>query len=342
MEPSTGTRTPRRLVDRVAIIVLIGVVAASVGGATLLSVYLNRLNDAAAGLKRVEPLDTYPGRPAPVSVDGVNAVNYLVMSTTADGRLEAVLIAHLSASRRDLTLIALPSDLLVAHDGAGATLAASFAADPLQMARAVESLTGARMDHQVHLDLHGFAGVVDSLGGIDLAGERLDGAGVRAYLAGSTDALGRSLRTADLLRAALGRASMGTAIADPTRFDQVMDALTPCLVVDTDLTSEEIRSTMVESRVRADDVVTWPLAATGVASGAAPDPTGLESLRTALAGDAVPSPVPLATTAVGSSAVSMSPSVTPASGSTTPPSGSPDTAGTTRPWPATPTAGATR
>lgn len=293
MESSSRTRSPRRLVDRLAIVLLIGVVAASVGGVTLIAVYLDRLGDAAAGLQRAEPLPTYPGRPTPVSVDGVNAVNYLVMSKTAGGRLESVLIAHLSASRRDLTLVALPSDLLVGPE----TLEDAFAADPLRMARAVESLTGARMDHQVHLNLDGFAGVVDTLGGIDLAGRRLDGAGMLAHLAASPDPLTRSVRTADLLRAALSRAHLGVAITDPSRFDKMMNALTPCLVVDTDLTSNEIRSTLVESRVRAEEVATVPLASGRAPSGATPDPEGLLSLRSTLAGDAVPasSPSPSAT-----------------------------------------------
>jgi hypothetical protein len=292
MEPDTEARTTtRRLVDRVAICLLLGVVAASVGGAALVTVYLNRVGDAVAGLQRSDPLPTYPGRPSAVGIDGVSPVNYLLMTTRADGTLDAVLIAHLSASRRDLTLIALPADLLVA-DGIGqATLAGSFHDDPLEMARAVETLTNARMDHQVRLDLDAFAGVVDTLGGIDLDGGRLDGDAVLADLAAAPDALSRSLRTADLLRAALSRANLGVAIADPNRFDKVMDALTPCLVVDTDLTSEEIRTTMVESRVRADEVVTWPLTATSAPSGAAPDPAVLADLRSALASDVMPSPV---------------------------------------------------
>nr|WP_300147540.1 LCP family protein [Propionicimonas sp.] len=291
MESDTGTRTTtRRLVDRVAICLLLGVVVASVGGAALLTVYLNRVGDAVAGLQRSDPLPTYPGRPSAVGIDGVSPVNYLLMTTRADGTLDAVLIAHLSASRRDLILIALPADLLVADGVSQSTLAASFREDPLVMARAVEALTDARMDHQVRLDLDAFAGVVDTLGGIDLAGGRLDGDEVLAHLTAAPDPLSRSLRTADLLRAALSRANLGVAIADPNRFDKVMDALTPCLVVDTDLTSEEIRSTMVESRVRADEVVTWPLTATPAPSGAAPDPVGLADLRSALASDVMPSP----------------------------------------------------
>jgi hypothetical protein len=289
MEPDTGTRTTtRRLVDRVAICLLLGVVAASVGGAALLTVYLNRVGDAVAGLQRADSLSTYPGRPSAVAVDGTSPVNYLLMTTRSDGTLDAVLIAHLSASRRDLTLIALPADLLAANGVGQATLAASYRQDPLTMARAVEALTDARMDHQVRLDLNAFAGVVDTLGGIDLNGGRLGGDAVLNHLAAAPDALTRSVRTADLLRAALNRANLGVAITDPNRFDKVMDALTPCLVVDTDLTSEEIRTTMVESRVRADEVTTWPLPATPLESATAPDPAGLADLRSALASDVVP------------------------------------------------------
>ena len=286
--PATGT-TRRRLVDRLAIGVLIGVVVVSVGGVALLTVYLNRLGDAAAGLQRVTPLPSYPGRPTPVGVDGVNAVNYLLM-TTEDGRLEAVVIAHLSASRRDLTLVALPSDLLADNGTDRTTLAASFAQNPLLTARAVETLTGARMDHQVRLDLDGFSHVVDSLGGITLDDTSLDGAQVVALLTAAPDATTRSISTADLVRAALARANLGVTIADPNRFDKVMDALTPCLTVDAELTSEEIRNTMVQSRVRADHMVTWPLASTASENGAVADPTGVAELRSALLADVFPSP----------------------------------------------------
>ena len=113
----------------------------------------------AEGLRRVDALPSYEGRPVAVGSDGVAAVNYLLMTTSQDGSLESVLIAHLSASRRHLTLIALPADL-IADDGSGRlTLATSYRLDPLRTARAVESLTETRMDHQVpvsytHLDVY--------------------------------------------------------------------------------------------------------------------------------------------------------------------------------------------
>jgi len=277
-EPPARTRG---LVDRMAIVLLVGIVTITVGGVTLLTIYLDRIGDTAAVLQKVDPLPSYEGRPAQVAIDGVEAVNYLLMTTKADGTLEAVLIAHLSASRNNLTLIAVPPDLM-APDGTG-SLATSYRADPLRTARALEALTGSRMDHQVHLDADLFGSVVDSLGGLEVPGGRLTGAQVVDYLAG--DPLARSERTADLLRAALARASMGSALSDPASFDKVMKAIIPCVTVDEGLTADEIRDTMMESRVQSDEIVTWPLSTMRTAEGAVADPTALQGLRDALATD---------------------------------------------------------
>ena len=285
-EPPVSKRT---LIDRLAVGILIGVVAVSIGTVALITVYMNRIEMAAERLRRVEPLASYQGRPAAVGVDGVAAVNYLVMTTGEDGRLESALIAHLSASRRNLTLIALPTNLL-ADDGSGRmTLSASYLLDPLRTARAVESLTGVRMDHQVHIDLGGFRMVVDRLGGIEVAGTRLTGTAVIDHLDGASDPRERSVRTAELLQGALARSSLGTSITEPDRFDKVLDALTPCIVVDSGLTADEIQSTLVESRVHADEIATWPLATTAAVSfGVEADPADLADLREALVTDNLP------------------------------------------------------
>ena len=140
MQPIAEPPTSRRaLVDRLALGILLGVVVVSIGAVALFTVYMNRIEVAAEGLRRVDALPSYEGRPVAVGSDGVAAVNYLLMTTSQDGSLESVLIAHLSASRRHLTLIALPADL-IADDGSGRlTLATSYRLDPLRTARAVES-----------------------------------------------------------------------------------------------------------------------------------------------------------------------------------------------------------
>ncbi len=285
MQPITEPPARKRgLVDRMAIVLLVGVVAVSVGGVTLLTIYLNRIGDTAEVLAKVEPLPSYEGRPMPVAIDGVEAVNYLLMTTKDDGALESVLIAHLSASRRNLTLIALPPDLM-ATDGTG-SLATSYRADPLRTARALEDLTGSRMDHQVHLDSTRFSSVVDSIGGLEVPGGRLTGAQVVGYLDG--DPQGSSERTATLLRAAFARASMGSALTDPATFDKVMNAIVPCVTVDAGLTADVIRDTMMESRVQAGEIVTWSLATMRTTEGTVADPTALDGLRSALTSDTFP------------------------------------------------------
>ena len=285
MQPITEPpKRTRGLVDRMAIVLLVGVVAVTVGGVTLLTLYLDRIGDTAAVLQKVEPLPSYDGRPARVAIDGIEAVNYLLMTTTEDGSLGSVLIAHLSASRRNLTLIALPPDL-VATDGTG-SLATSYRVDPLRTARALEALTGSRMDHQVHLDATRFSSVVDSIGGLEVPGGRLTGAQVVDYLGGSPQA--RSERTGTLLRAALARASMGSALTDPGTFDKVLHAIVPCVTVDAGLTSDVIRDTMMESRVQADEIATWPLETIITPEGAVADPVALNALRAALARDSFP------------------------------------------------------
>lgn len=284
MPPITEPPARRGLVDQLAIGLLISAVVVSVGAVALLTVYMNRIGDAAEGLRRVDPLASYSGRPSPVGVNGVDAVNYLLMTTGDNGDLDAVLIAHLSASRRNLTLIALPSDLVV-DSVSGGTLAQAYSADPLLMTRDVESLTDARMDHQVHLELPGFASVVDTLGGLEVGDGKLSGSQVVGHLTAVSDPTERSVRTANLLRAALARASMGSVITDPNRFDKILDALTPCLAVDAGLTADEIEATLVESRVHADEIVTWPLVTVRAPAGALAEPAELAALRGALASD---------------------------------------------------------
>ena len=53
MQPITEPPASKRgLVDRMAIVLLIGVVAVSVGGVTLMTIYLDRIGDTAAMLFR--------------------------------------------------------------------------------------------------------------------------------------------------------------------------------------------------------------------------------------------------------------------------------------------------
>jgi hypothetical protein len=67
-----------------------------------------------------------------------------------------------------------------------------------------------------------------------------------------------------------------------------MTAIIPCVTVDAGLTADEIRDTMMESRVQSDEIVTWPLSTMRSTEGAVADPTALQGLREALATDSFP------------------------------------------------------
>ena len=124
-----------------SIFVLAGVLVVAFGTVTAVSLYLSRVGTTVESMARAEPVGGYEGRPAKVSAaaDGV-ALDYLVMVTDEHDQLLSAHVAHLSASRRDLTIVGLPSDLLVPY-GPGQpqqTLAEVYAAGPDALAQQVE------------------------------------------------------------------------------------------------------------------------------------------------------------------------------------------------------------
>ncbi len=269
----------RQLIERGAFVALVGIAVLGVVGAALVALYINRIADSAAALKHSEPLPDYVGRPSSATApDGTSAMNVLV-AVTDNGGLQAVVVANLSASRRNLTLIAVPAALRLAA-GEEHTLASSFAADPMLTARAVERLTGSRVDHLIQVDLAGFADVVDAVGGVQLDGQELDGA---AAVAAVRDSDQPSTAAAALLRATLVSAepSLGMpALAVP------VDATRPashCTRIDAGLTSEVIAQTLMASSVRASEIRIWPLTTVVDGDAVVPEVGALGILTAALA-----------------------------------------------------------
>lgn len=279
MDPVTASANRRQLIERGALVALVGIAVLGVVGAALVALYINRIADSAAALDHSEPLPDYVGRPASATApDGSMAMNVLV-AITDHGGLEAVVLANLSASRRNLTLIAVPAALKLSVDSEH-TLASGFAADPIMTARAVEALTGSRVDHLVQVDLDGFAAVVDAVGGVQLDGRQLDGAGAVADVRGSGEP---STTAAALLRATLVSAepNLGMpALAVPV---DAIRAASHCTRIDAGLTSEVIGQTLMASSVRAAEIRIWPLATAVDGEAVLPDPAALSALAAALA-----------------------------------------------------------
>lgn len=284
MQPIVEPRATTGLGHRLAIGALVGVSVLSVAVVALLAIYVDRISEVASGLHRVDALADYPGRPAPVQVADNPAMNFLIFIDSGP-QLQAAVIANLSGSRRDLTLIAVPADLRVA-DAAG-TLARAYASDPLRATQLVEKVSGARMDHQVRLELSGFGELVDSLGGVQLSARQLDGPAALSYVEAAGSAPDRSQRAAQLIRGSLITAKADGGVLNVPRFDRLIDALGDCLTVDTGLSNDVIQSILVESRVHLDDVGLWTVEGAPTSAGTQVDPTALDALRSSLAADAL-------------------------------------------------------
>jgi len=275
----------RQLIERGALVALVGLAVVAVVGAALVSLYIDRVAATASALKHTESLPDYVGRPAAATdADGRSAMNLLVAITDTSG-LDAVVLANLSANRRNLTLISLPAGLRIS-DSAGYTLASSYVADPDMTARAVESLTDSRVDHLVQVDLDGFAAVVNAVGGVSLDGRTLDGDGAVAAVRGSAEP---STTAAALIRATLVSAEPASgmpALAVPV---DAIQAASRCTQIDAGLTSDVIEQTLMASSVRAGEIRLWPLASVADDDAQVADTAGLAALTSALAQPNLPS-----------------------------------------------------
>jgi Transcriptional regulator len=284
MQPIVEPRATSGLGHRLAITALVGVSVVSVTVVALLAIYVDRISDVASGLRRADALADYPGRPAAVQLADNPTLNFLIFVDTGT-QLQAAVIANLSGSRRDLTLVALPADLV--EPSGGASLATAYAADPLQATRLVEQVTGARMDHQLQLELTGFTHVVDGLDGLEVDQRRLSGLASLSYLADASTESDRSERAAQLIQQSMIRAEADGGVFNLPRFDKVVSALGGCLTVDTGLSNDAIQAVLVESRVHLEDVELWPLSGVRTSAGTRVSPADLAVLRAGLAADAL-------------------------------------------------------
>jgi LCP family protein required for cell wall assembly len=134
-------------------------------------------------LHRSNALADYPGRPADTpgttwllvgsdSRQGMTAAQQKQLDTGGDlgnGRTDTMMLAHIPTSGRPM-LISVPRDLFVTVPGQGKYKlnAAYYLGGPQLLQRTVETATKIRIDHYAEIGFEGFAGMVDSLGGINI------------------------------------------------------------------------------------------------------------------------------------------------------------------------------
>lgn len=281
MQAEPAAPHKRGLLERAALVTLVGLSVLSVLGVATVTFYLNRLNESTANLPRVRIMSDYAGRPdAVIDSNGNPSVNYLIMVSSQDS-LRAVVVANLSASRRSLTLITVPADLFepsVAHQ----TLATGYAMDPAITVRTMEGLTDARMDHQILVDWNQFAEVVDAMGGISIGNEQLTGAQAVALVTEAPDSSTAAINCGAVIRASLVAADDYSNLANPTKMNHMIDALSSAVTLDSGLTNPTIRNTVVDSSVHPVETQVWPVKTESSLQGPRPDSAALSSLRSGL------------------------------------------------------------
>ena len=282
MQPIVEPRAISGLGHRLALTTLVGVSVLSVAVVAMLTIYVDRISEVASSLHRVDALADYSGRPAAVQVAENPAINFLIFIDSGE-QLQAAVIANLSGSRRNLTLVALPADLLVGESSA--SMSRAYTSDPLRATRLVEEFSGARMDHQLRLDVMGFDAVVDRLDGLHVGDHQLAGSDAVGYLAQAGSASEASQRAAQLIRQTMIKAKANGGVLNLPRFDSLISALGACLTIDDGLTNDAIQNVLVESRVHLDDVRLWPLGGAATAAGTRADQASVALLRAGLASD---------------------------------------------------------
>lgn len=239
--------------DIVVVTLLVGICALGLSAYGVVSNSLNRIDSAFASMNRIEaPI----GAPDAAS-DPSGPKNYTVFAVNPDGSLSAALVVHLTASREELTAVAIPADLSLPD---GSVLASAFETGIPYATKSLEQVVGVRMDHQFLLQLGECTKVVAAVGGISIGSVQLDADRAYPYLTGAPTSAERANRLAQAVAATMSTFSMFDTLLDPGGFEQTLAALQPCLWVDESVTSEEVRKIISGMRLRRDTIgsVVWP------------------------------------------------------------------------------------
>jgi LCP family protein required for cell wall assembly len=210
------------------------------------------------------PIDELPAAPMNVLVIGSDsrasareAADHTAKTGEAiDHRADTLMVVHVPADRRTLYIVSINRDTWVDIPGfGGAKINAGLQYGGIDMqTSAVQSLLGITIDHTLMLDFHGFRGLIDGLGGIDVnvpiafqsthdtqhvftAGvNHLDGQSAlefsRERYAFSDGDFQRVRNQQILLRAVLARLTAGGALNDVNAVRGLVDFASCCLTVD--------------------------------------------------------------------------------------------------------------
>ncbi|MFC7402678.1 LCP family protein [Citricoccus sp. GCM10030269] len=230
------------------------------------------------------------------------------------GRSDTMMWVHIPGDREKVYVMSVMRDLWVDIPGEGThklNAAYSFGGVP-KAVQTLESLFGTRIDHVAAIDLAGFEGLVDSLGGVDVnvpesfqagnggksfhAGmQHMDGdtglAFVRERYAFSDGDYSRVEHQQLFLKAVAQKVLAGETLTNPGKVSDMVSELSPYLTVDETLNSGKLVSIgRTMTHIRADDLemFTVPTNGVGRAGGQSvvwPDEQAIEEIGSALSND---------------------------------------------------------
>jgi LCP family protein required for cell wall assembly len=194
----------------------------------------------------------------------------------AGRRTDSIILVHVPAGGGKPALVSIPRDSYVPIPGRGSNkINAAFAfGGPKLLVRTVEQVTGLRLDGYVEIGFAGFAGVVDSVGGVDIcvpfpmndkkAGinlkkgcQVLDGANalgyVRARYSDPRGDIGRAERQRQFLAAIMKKAATPYTVLVPTRYWDFSHASARGLIVGEDTSMRDASRVLLAMRAVSHD-----------------------------------------------------------------------------------------
>jgi LCP family protein required for cell wall assembly len=219
-----------------------------------------------------------PSRP-PSTSRAHGAMNYVLIgaddSKGGASRSDALMVLHLAADRRSAYMISFPRDLWVPIPGFGRNkINAAYAFGGAELTvKTLEELLDVRMDHVAQVDLDGFVGLTDELGGVRVYNKHPSVAHGYAFPAGWITISGeqalvyvrerkqlprgdldRSERHRAVVLAILTKGLSGDTIRNPRRFIAFTSGVARHVIVDEDLTPEVLRSTALSLRLTPSEI----------------------------------------------------------------------------------------
>lgn len=141
-------------------------------------------------INRTDAISDYDGRPAAasgtnwlvigsdsrddLSADDAERLSTGDVNDSGGQRTDTMMVAHIPDNGTKPTLLSLPRDSEVPIPGHGTSKinSAFTIGGPQLLVKTVEQATGLRMDHYAEVGFGGFAGIVDSMGGVNMCVEQ--------------------------------------------------------------------------------------------------------------------------------------------------------------------------